>query len=103
MAIVSRADPAFGLNTFLTECGICERGSTFIRRTCVHRGDPHVYHTDADAAGRSMSMVKGYCVKCRQSREIKDAKPVKLKNGKPAMKGKCPVCGTGMMRIGAVS
>lgn len=46
-------------------------------------------------------MVKGYCVKCRQSREIKDAKAVKLKNGKPAMKGKCPVCGTTMMRIGA--
>jgi len=23
-----------------------------------------------------------------------------MKNGKPAMKGKCPVCGTGMYRIG---
>jgi len=46
-------------------------------------------------------MVKGYCVKCRQKREIKDPKPVTLKNGKPAMKGKCPVCGTTMMRIGA--
>lgn len=44
--------------------------------------------------------IKGYCVKCRTQREIKDAKRVTLKNGKPAMKGKCPVCGTGMFRIG---
>jgi hypothetical protein len=28
---------------------------------------------------------------------------VKLKNGKPAMKGKCPVCGTTIMRIGATN
>ena len=46
-------------------------------------------------------MVQGYCVKCRAKREIKNAVAVKLKNGKPAMKGKCPVCGTTMMRIGA--
>lgn len=46
-------------------------------------------------------MVKGYCVKCRAQREIKDAKKVTLKNGKPAMRGQCPVCGTGMFRIGA--
>lgn len=47
-----------------------------------------------------MPAVKGYCVKCRTKREIKDAKKVTLKNGKPALKGKCPVCGTGMFRIG---
>lgn len=46
-------------------------------------------------------MVKGYCVKCRAKREIKDAKQIKMKNGKPAMKGKCPVCGTTIMRIGS--
>lgn len=55
----------------------------------------------SDAAKVSpMAAVKGYCVKCRTKREIKDAKKVTLKNGKPAMKGKCPVCGTGMFRIG---
>lgn len=46
-------------------------------------------------------MVQGYCVKCRAKRDIRDAVAVKLKNGKPAMKGKCPVCGTTIMRIGA--
>ena len=33
-------------------------------------------------------------------REMKDAKQVTMKNGKPAMKGVCPVCGAGMYRIG---
>ena len=46
-------------------------------------------------------MVQAYCVKCKAKREMKDAVAVTLKNGKPAMKGKCPVCGTTIMRIGA--
>jgi Zn finger protein HypA/HybF involved in hydrogenase expression len=45
-------------------------------------------------------MVTGYCVKCKKKQEIKDAKSVKLKNGKPATKGVCPKCGTKMFRIG---
>lgn len=41
----------------------------------------------------------GYCVKCKKKQEMEDAKEVTLKNGKKAMKGKCPVCGTGMFKI----
>ncbi len=44
----------------------------------------------------------GYCVKCRKKQEMQDAKEVlmKGKGGKRrAMKGVCPVCGTGMFRI----
>lgn len=41
-----------------------------------------------------------YCVKCRASREGKDAKPVTMKNGKKATEAKCEVCGTRMFRIG---
>ncbi|MDP3685617.1 MAG: DUF5679 domain-containing protein [bacterium] len=44
--------------------------------------------------------MEAYCVKCKAKREMKDPKPVTLKNGKPATKGTCPVCGTSMMRIG---
>jgi hypothetical protein len=29
--------------------------------------------------------------------------PVTMKNGKPATKGVCPVCGTGMYKIGKAS
>ena len=45
-------------------------------------------------------MADGYCVKCRAKREMKDPEAVTMKNGKPAMKGVCPVCGTGMYKIG---
>lgn len=44
--------------------------------------------------------VEAYCVKCRKKVEMVDPKEVELKNGKPAMKGKCGVCGTGVFRIG---
>jgi len=30
---------------------------------------------------------------------MKDAKEVKMKNGRKAMKGRCPTCGTGLYRI----
>lgn len=41
----------------------------------------------------------GYCVKCRAKSEFKNAKEVKMKNGRPALKGVCAKCGTGMYRI----
>lgn len=43
--------------------------------------------------------VEGYCVKCREKREIKDAEKVKMDNGRTAMKGSCPVCGTKITRF----
>ncbi len=43
--------------------------------------------------------MEGYCVKCKAKRVMQDAERVTMKNGRPAMKGKCPTCGTGMYRI----
>ena len=43
--------------------------------------------------------MEGYCVKCKSKKEISDANEVTMKNGRKAMKGKCPSCGTGMFRI----
>ncbi|MBI2147516.1 hypothetical protein HYU19_03495 [Candidatus Woesearchaeota archaeon] len=45
-------------------------------------------------------MVEGRCMKCQEQREMKDAKAVKLKNGRDAVKGTCPKCGTKMFKIG---
>jgi hypothetical protein len=42
---------------------------------------------------------EAYCVKCKQKREIKDPERVTMKNGRPAIRGKCPVCGTGLYKI----
>ncbi len=46
------------------------------------------------------NMTQAYCVKCRKKVEVKDAKKVTMKNGRPATKGKCPDCDTGVYRIG---
>ncbi len=43
--------------------------------------------------------MEGYCVKCKAKREMSETKKVTMKNGRNAMKGKCPKCGTGMYRI----
>ncbi|MDA1189029.1 MAG: DUF5679 domain-containing protein [Chloroflexi bacterium] len=44
--------------------------------------------------------MEAYCFKCRAKREIKSPQPVKLKNGRPATQGTCPVCKTKVFRIG---
>jgi len=41
-------------------------------------------------------------MKCRAKREIKNSRPITLKNGKPATQGVCPVCSTKVYRIGRV-
>ncbi len=48
-------------------------------------------------------MATMYCVKCRAKRDDPNAEKVTMKNGKPALKGKCPTCGTGMYKIGGQS
>ena len=45
--------------------------------------------------------MEGYCLKCRTKREMKNAAPVTMKNGKQATAGVCPVCGTKMYKIGS--
>ena len=45
-------------------------------------------------------MTTAYCMKCKEKREIKDPKEVKLKNGRPEIKGTCSKCGTKVFRIG---
>lgn len=44
--------------------------------------------------------MEGYCLKCREKREITNPEQVTLKNGRPATKGDCPTCGTKVFRIG---
>jgi hypothetical protein len=41
----------------------------------------------------------GYCVKCKGKKDMKDEQKVTMKNGRAAVKGKCPACGTGMYKI----
>jgi hypothetical protein len=49
--------------------------------------------------GGMFSMPEGYCVKCKAKKEIAEAAEVTTKNGRKAIKGKCPTCGTVMYKI----
>ena len=44
--------------------------------------------------------MKGYCLKCKEHREMKSTKAVKMSNGRAATKGICTKCGTKMFKIG---
>jgi len=63
-------------------------------------------HTAIKTAGRMVRrdrlikfMAEGYCVKCKAKKEIADGVEEVMKNGRKAMKGKCPTCGTVMFKI----
>ena len=42
---------------------------------------------------------QAYCVKCKDKRDIKNAREETMENGRRAMRGECPVCGTRIMRF----
>ncbi len=44
-------------------------------------------------------MPEGYCVKCKAKKEIVNGVEEVMKNGRRAIKGKCPTCGTVMFKI----
>jgi hypothetical protein len=44
-------------------------------------------------------MPEGYCVKCKAKKEIVDGVEEVMKNGRKAIKGRCPTCGTVMFKI----
>ncbi len=44
-------------------------------------------------------MPEGYCVKCKSKKEIANAVEESMKNGRKAIKGKCPTCGVVMFKM----
>ncbi len=65
------------------------------------QSDPDSPHRERDRDKREKSTMatEAYCVKCREKREMKDEKDVTMKNGRPALEGVCPVCGTKLFRL----
>lgn len=45
--------------------------------------------------------VEVYCLKCRSKADSRDVEQVILKNGRPALRAVCTVCGTNKYRIGS--
>ena len=44
--------------------------------------------------------MQAYCFKCKVKREVRNAQSVVMKNGKPATRGTCAVCGAKVFTIG---
>ena len=49
---------------------------------------------------RRLTMNTAYCMKCRKKVEIKQPRQVVMRNGRPAVSGTCPYCGTKVFKIG---
>lgn len=50
---------------------------------------------------KEIMKIEAYCMKCKEKRAMEDAEKGLTKNGKPITKGKCPVCGSTICRIGS--
>jgi hypothetical protein len=48
----------------------------------------------------SVHMAEAYCVKDKMKVEVQNPQKITMKNGKPAIQGTCPKCGTKVFRIG---
>ncbi len=56
-----------------------------------------------DISGPLTMPTEAYCVKCKETRQMAKGQAVFMVNGRPAARGECPVCGTGLFKIGATS
>jgi len=63
--------------------------------------DASVAGSAVEPVGASNELAELYCLKCRAKRHVIDVENVAMKNGKPAVRGKCFICGTTMYGIGS--
>ncbi len=82
-------DPAIVKKSFVFRFNLTVRANLDSLRDCSSHGVRAV----------SFFMSEGYCVKCKTKRPIADGVEETMKNGRKAIKGKCPVCGTVMFKI----
>ncbi len=68
-------------------------------KTRAQKQRAEVKSAEVSAGGMSVPL-EAYCFKCRTKREMREPIPVVLRNGRPATRGICAVCGTKMFRLG---
>jgi hypothetical protein len=84
-------------------CVATAKMSEFMSRLSYEREPAPVsiaVNPGANVAVRTEKHIQGYCVKCRAKAEIKNPRPVIMKNLRHAIRGICPRCGTKMFRFG---
>lgn len=68
----------------------------------AHESDVPQVQEEKEAAAppiEGSADVEAYCVKCRQKRIMQSATKIVTKNGRTAMEGRCPECGTKLFRF----
>lgn len=64
-------------------------------------GEPLIHRVQPGSSGKeNLSMAEAYCVRDKKKVEIQNPQQITMKNGKPATKGTCPICGNAVFRIG---
>lgn len=61
--------------------------------------DSREVFSNVQKAEELLKSIWGSCVKCRMVRSMSNIEVVKMKNGKPALRGECPICKTGMYKL----
>jgi pimeloyl-ACP methyl ester carboxylesterase len=57
----------------------------------------------AEEEAQTATVVEAYCARCKKKTPMKDIEEVTTKNGTPAIRGKCSVCGAGQYRMGKLA
>lgn len=65
-----------------------------------YKGPRYEVMQDLRNAGEKFKMTIGYCVKCKEKREMKDEVIGKTSRGVNMVRGVCPICNTKMCKIG---
>ena len=77
---------------------MCSRDSRVLhrRRAVLSGADGGLGKRNKEKEDKEMT---AYCVKCRRKVTPEQVKKVTVKGGRHAIKGKCPICGTTVMRF----
>lgn len=59
--------------------------------------------TEKQPVELSPTVVEAYCIKCKAKRALQDPREVTMKNGRIAVRGSCPVCGSQLIRPGKLA
>ncbi len=62
--------------------------------------EPEAAETAPGKAGGQNEELLVYCIKCKQKTPMLNPQEVTTKNGRPAIRGTCSICGSGQFRIG---
>ncbi len=85
---------------YLVKCKRCKYNGVRIR-SCSDYGE--LIRTRYFIRKRINMAVVGYCVKCKDKKEMVNPTEGVTKNGRVITKGTCPECGTKMSLIGGVA